>query len=182
MSAADYQPDGADLDESIRRTWNLLLNGWGFNWYRLDNQLRADDVLLRNRVRGDLDTACARLREVEAAFRRRHLPAPTRANPFPDPEKLRAANAIASLRERVAATETQVRGSPMPPNDRIWAAHRDHEATLDTRLIGTAHDMAACLDAADEADLTATLERCETLRRTLDRALASRKTLLEFAT
>jgi hypothetical protein len=181
---ADTANDGRILYE----TWTLLLNGWGFNWYRLDNQLQADDLLVRNRVCADLAAAGARLRDIEAAFRQRHLPPPTRAIPLPDATRLREAQAIARLRERIAATETQVRGSAMPPNDRIWSPHRDHTQTLaalleaDTRLVGAAHDMAACAAAQpdDFTDLDATLARCEALRGMLDTALAARRASLEI--
>jgi hypothetical protein len=179
--------DAVEFDEALRRTWTLLLNGWGFNWYRLDNQLQADDILVRNRVCGELDAAGARLAEIEAAYRKRHLPPPTRAAPVPDPARLRAAQAIAALRARIAAIETQVRGSAMPPKDRIWAAHRDHEQMLaalldaDVRLVGAAHEIAACLAAPTEAEAPdGMLARCERYLALLDRALGERKALLEI--
>jgi hypothetical protein len=28
----------------------MLLNGYGYNWYRLDNRMRADDLLVRNEL------------------------------------------------------------------------------------------------------------------------------------
>lgn len=181
--------DTADDGRVLYETGTLLLNGWGFNWYRLDNQLQADDLLVRNRVCADLATSGARLRAVEAAFRQRHLPPLTRAAPVPDAARLCEAQAIAQLRERIAATETQVRGSAMPPKDRIWSPHRDHVETLatlldaDARLVGAAHDMAARLAAQpdDGAGLDATLAYCEALRATLDKALAARRALLEIA-
>jgi hypothetical protein len=148
--------------------------------------LQADDILVRNRACGHLDTAMARLRDIEAAFRKRFLPPPTRAAPVPDPLRLGEARAIAELRARIATVETQLRSAAMPPKDRIWAAHRDHIQTLaqllnaDTLLVGGAHELAGCL--APEVDVSMALPdvlaRCEQLRAVLERALAGRTALL----
>jgi hypothetical protein len=180
--------DAHEVDRELYQTWVLLLNGWGFNWYRQDNQLQADDLLVRNRVCGDLDAAGVRLREIEAAFRKRHLPPPSRAAPLPDAEKLREAQAIAALRERVAALETRIRGLAMPPDDRICAAHRDHVSTLatlldaDTKLVGAAHDLAEALARADaEATADRLLAGCGPSLAWLERALAERKAALDIA-
>lgn len=174
---------GEPLDRAMYETWTLLLNGWGFNWYRLDNQLQADDLLVRNRACGYLDDATAKLRAAEAAFRRRHLPPPTRAAPLPDPAKLRQAQEIGELRERLTAIETQIRGSAMPPDDRIQAGHRDHVQTLaslleaDTTLVGAAHEIAAALDAPDVEGLAG---KCEPYIAWLLHALSQRRAMLDI--
>jgi len=36
-----------DEHSTLYKTWVMLLNGYGYNWYRKDNQLRADDLLVR---------------------------------------------------------------------------------------------------------------------------------------
>jgi len=43
----------------------MLLNGNGYNWYRLDNQMRANDLLVRSRASEHLESAAARLRDPE---------------------------------------------------------------------------------------------------------------------
>ena len=39
-------------DSRLYRIGVMLLNGYGYNWYRWDNQMRADDLLVRSRVGG----------------------------------------------------------------------------------------------------------------------------------
>jgi len=60
-------PDPADdrplpgEDSRLHRIGVMLLNGYGYNWYRLDNQMRADDLLVRSRASEHLESAAARL-------------------------------------------------------------------------------------------------------------------------
>ena len=75
-------------DSALYRNWVMLLTGWGFNWYKLENQLRADDLLIRSRASDHLAAAAARLREFEAQFRQQYLPPPSRQHPFPDAQRL----------------------------------------------------------------------------------------------
>ena len=42
--------DIPDPQSALYKTWVMLLNGYGYNWYRKDNQLRADDLLVRERA------------------------------------------------------------------------------------------------------------------------------------
>jgi hypothetical protein len=37
-------------DSRLYRIGVMLLNGYGYNWYRWDNQMRADDLLVRSRA------------------------------------------------------------------------------------------------------------------------------------
>ena len=37
-------------DDPLYRVGVMLINGYGYNWYRLDNQMRADDLLVRSRA------------------------------------------------------------------------------------------------------------------------------------
>jgi hypothetical protein len=134
-------------DDPIYQTGVMLLNGYGYNWYRLDNQLRADDLLIRSRASEHLGAAAARVREIEAAYRRIHLPPPTRERPDPDPEHLAAVRRIRAIADRVAELDTRVRGAAVPANDKVWVRHRDEVGTLwqltqcDAALIGAAHDL-----------------------------------------
>ena len=65
----------------------MLLNGYGYNWYRLDNQMRADDLIVRSRASEHLESAAARLRDLEGRYRRKYLPPPTREHPDADPQR-----------------------------------------------------------------------------------------------
>jgi len=161
-------PQRGDLPgqhDPVYQTWVMLLNGYGYNWYRIDNQLRADDLLIRSRASDHLEAAAARLREIEGNYRRRWLPPPSREHPDPDPDHLAAARRIRATAERVLAVDTRVRGAAVPPNDKIWQRHRDEVDTLyrlsqcDVVLVGAAKDLAdlaaglprdAALDAGAE--------------------------------
>src|SRR5271168_3990143 len=75
-------------DSPLYRVWVMLLEGWGFNWYRLKSQLRADELLIRSRTSDQLATAAALLRDLETAFRRRYLAPASRQNSFPERRRL----------------------------------------------------------------------------------------------
>jgi hypothetical protein len=148
------------------QTWVMLLNGYGYNWYRIDNQLRADDLLIRSRASEHLGAAAARLRDIEAHYRRKYLPPPTREHPDPDPDRLAEVRHIRAISDRVLDIDTRVRGAAVPPDDKVWVRHRDEVDTLwrlsqcDVVLVGAAKDLASitselapdgAVDAAAEA-------------------------------
>ena len=90
-------PDPADdrplpgEDSRLYHIGVMLLNGYGYNWYRLDNQMRADDLLVRSRASEHLERAAARLHDLEGRYRRKYLPPLTREHPDPAPQHLAAA-------------------------------------------------------------------------------------------
>ena len=134
--------------DPLYQSWVMLLNGYGYNWYRLDNQLRADDLLIRSQASEHLGAAAARLRQIEQQYRRTYLPPPTRENPYPDPDHLAAARHIRAIADRIAETDTRLRGVPVPPNDMVWMRHRNEVDTLmslcqcDVVLVGAGRDLA----------------------------------------
>ena len=169
---ADEHPPVAlpGQDDPVYRSWVMLLNGYGYNWYKLDNQLRADDLLIRARASEHLGTAMSRLRAIEAAYRRKYLPPPSREHPDPDPEHLFAARQIRGIAERIAEIDTRLRGAAVPPDDKIWQRHRDELDSLwrvsecDVVLVGAAKELAGIvaglpLDAAVDAAAEARIDR-----------------------
>jgi hypothetical protein len=172
--------------DPVYEAWVMLLNGFGYNWYRIDNQLRADDLLIRSRASEQLAAAAARLRDIEMRYRQKYLPPPTRENPFPDPERLAAARRIHAIADRIAVTDTRIRGAAVPPNDQIWARHRNEVDTLlrlgqcDVVLVGAANDLLAIVGTlAPDSDVDAAAE--ERIDRQLGHfaaALAQRNELL----
>ena len=108
----------------------MLLNGYGYNWYRVDNQMRADDLLVRSRASEHLESAAARLRDLEARYRRKYLPPPTREHPDPDPQHLVAARQFRTVAERILEIDTKLRGAAVPPDDKIWLRQRGELKTL----------------------------------------------------
>jgi hypothetical protein len=159
-------------DDPLYRVGVMLINGYGYNWYRLDNQMRADDLLVRSRASEHLGTAIGRLRDLEGRYRRKFLPSPTREHPDPDPRHLAAARQFRAIEERIGEVDTRVRGAAVPPNDKIWQRHRDEVDTLaklgncDVLLIGGAKQLADFVatlpadipvDMASEAQMDALL-------------------------
>jgi hypothetical protein len=157
-------------DDPVYQNWVMLLNGYGYNWYRLDNQLRADDLLIRARASEHLGAAVSRLRAIEAAYRRKYLPPPSRERPDPDPGHLAAARQMRSMTERILDIDTRLRGAAVPPDDKIWQRHRDELDTLwrlsecDVVLVGAAKELAGIvtelpLDAMVDAEAEARIDR-----------------------
>jgi hypothetical protein len=108
----------------------MLLNGYGYNWYRLDNQMRADDLLVRSRASEHLESAAARLHDLEGRYRRKYLPSPTRAHPDPDPQHLAAAQHFRAVADRILEIDTRLRGAAVPPDDKICLRQRGELETL----------------------------------------------------
>ncbi len=143
----------------------MLLNGYGYNWYRQDNRMRADDLLIRARASDHLAAAAAGLSEREGRFRRRYLPPPTREHPDPDPQALATIRQFSAVVDRVRDIDTKVRGGSVPPEDKIWQRYRDEIDTLrrlgecDAVLVAAAKELTdlvagmpadAGIDAADQ--------------------------------
>jgi hypothetical protein len=191
MSDPLGQPPGNSIGlpgehDPVYQIWVMLLNGYGYNWYRIDNQLRADDLLIRSRASEHLAAAAARLRDIEAHYRRKYLPPPTREHPYPDPDHLAAARHIRAISERILELDTRVRGAAVPPDDKIWIRYRDEVDTLwrlsqcDVVLVGAAKDLSGIaaelpLDGAVDA---AAEERIDRQLGYLRAALAQRGDLL----
>jgi hypothetical protein len=143
-----------DLDEIDEAAINLF-HGWGYNFYRVENQLRTDDLLIRSKVGWLLGSARAGVETAESAYRRAFLPPPSRQQPRHDPAAVAGAQAIERLAQAIGALEGQIRALPVPENDRMIERHR-REATvlalllaIDQRLAGQAELLRAALDGKD---------------------------------
>jgi hypothetical protein len=174
-------------DSALYRNWVMLLNGWGFNWYRLENQLRADDLLIRSRASEHLAAAGAALRALEAAFRHQYLPPPSRQHPFPDAQRLEELHRIQAIEEKLAALDTQLRGAAAPGDDKIWARHRGEAETLarlahfDTVLVGCAMELAGAIGRQSvETIAAASTAEIDGHFATLKAALDRRSALLQI--
>jgi hypothetical protein len=117
-------------DSRLYRIGVMLLNGYGYNWYRLDNQMRADDLLVRSRASEHMESAAARLRDLEGYYRRKYLPPPTRTHPDPDPQHLAAAQHFRAVADRILEIDTRLRGAAVPPDDKIWLRQHGELETL----------------------------------------------------
>jgi hypothetical protein len=117
-------------DSRLYRIGVMLLNGYGYNWYRLDNQMRADDLLVRSRASEHLESAAAQLRDLERRYRRKYLPLPTREHPDADPHHLATAQHFRAVADRIREIDTRLRGAAVPPDDKIWLRQRGELETL----------------------------------------------------
>ena len=115
----------------IKQTAVLLFYGWGYNFYREENKLRADDQLIRNKVAGILADARGGLKALEDAWRREHLPPPTRDQPFPDRALTEQARRIARAGSLIEEVATAITNAAAPTNDKIWARHRTERGLLE---------------------------------------------------
>jgi hypothetical protein len=134
-----------------------LFHGWGYNFYRLENQLRADDLMVRAKVGGLLGHARATVDSAESAYRRAFLPPPSREKPRQDPGAMANAQTLERLSHAIGALEGQIRAQPVPENDRMNQRYRQEAPTLqkllesDIRLTGQAETLRALLDRKDGA-------------------------------
>jgi hypothetical protein len=120
---------------AMRQIATNLFYGWGYNFYRVENQLRADDQLVRTKAAWLLGIAMSSVNTAEIEYRREFLPAPSRAKPFPDAEAVASAQRLERLAREIGALEAFIQQLPVPENDRMTQRYRQEAPTLKT-LIG----------------------------------------------
>lgn len=126
----------------LRQIANNLFLGWGYNFYKRENQLRADDELVRSRAAALLGQAASCIQTAEIEFRRAALPRTTRASPYPDPAVVSNAQNLEFLNRRVVALEGRLHALPTPAQDLMSLRFREEADTLvrliemDERLVG----------------------------------------------
>jgi hypothetical protein len=177
---------GTDLETAFRQTGVMLLNGWGFNWYRVENLLRADDILLRNQADVLLGDALSAFRRAEAMFRQRHLATAARGASGADPGHMAELRGFQAMITEIEACRTQLRGAAVPPPDRITrratseAGLLDRLGNCDARLAAFAQALRADAMAITPAGLAALPALAETHLRQLRDVLRERADLLDL--
>jgi hypothetical protein len=121
-----------------------LFHGYGYNFYRIEAQLRADDQRVRALACDLLNKARTALDNAEADYRRRNLPAPTRANPFPPASAVADAQQLERMAKAVGAIEGQLRNQPVPENDRMTQRFREEAPTLEALIDADAALVSQC--------------------------------------
>jgi hypothetical protein len=129
-----------DAAGPVKQVLANLFYGWGYNFYRRENQLRADDLLIRGKLSELLGQCRAHAAQLESDFRREHLTPPTREHPFPDAAAVSAAQALERAAHKIDALETTIRTAPVPEMDRIHQRHRNERTTLE-QLVATDGDL-----------------------------------------
>ena len=119
-----------------------LFYGWGYNFYKVENQLRADDQMVRSKASWLLGGAATALSVAESDYRREFLPPPTRAKPYPDAEAVASAQKLERLHREITGLEQFIHQLPAPGNDRMTQRYRLEAETLanlihfDSLLVG----------------------------------------------
>ena len=150
--------------------------------YTTKGRLRADDLLIRERVAGSLGQASARLRDLAARWRTDRVPPSTRDNPFPTAEAMAPLRQADRLGREIDAVSTSVRGLPLLPEDRVWDRVRraglDELLQFDWGLISEADELAALLAGASDLAAVNDAGARQRLRR-LTEIIADRRKYVE---
>jgi hypothetical protein len=161
-----------------------LFYGWGYNFYRLENQLRADDQLVRSQAAALLGNALASVETVEGEYRREFLPPPSRSKPFPDATAVAAAQSLERLARSIGAVKASLSHQPVPENDRMTQRYREEAPTLqrliafDERLAGQCELLRTMVSKKDAATLLARMKDLEAGLEAIRSTLRDREAVL----
>jgi hypothetical protein len=161
-----------------------LFYGWGYNFYRKENQLRADDQLIRTKAAWLLGSAHLSVETAEHAFRREKLPPPSRANPYPDPADVADVQSLERLASSLSGLIGRLHAQPSPENDRMTQRYRHEAETLvslgacDEQLIGQAELLRGAVDGKDGAWLLGALGELETGVKAIEETMRQRQAML----
>lgn len=125
----------------------LLLTGYGYNFYNTTNQARSDDLLVRERASYFLGQAITLLSGLRGEYQRRFIPPLTRENPFPPQEAMALLREMEEVQQAISNLESHIRGMSVPTQDRIWWRLRQEQPLLaqllsfDLRLVRGAEQL-----------------------------------------
>jgi hypothetical protein len=117
-------------NDPIVQQLQLLLTGYGYNFYNHENQARADDLLVRERASYYLSQAVAILARLRSDYHARYIPPLTRANPDPPQEAMTQIREIEAAQQALSQAESLIRGMSVPTQDRTWWRFRQEKALL----------------------------------------------------
>ena len=173
-----------DDPETLKKIAVNLFYGWGYNFYRAENHLRADDLMVRAKVGALLGRGRASVEQAESAWRRERIATPTREKPLPDPAALEGARKLEALSQALGALEGQIRALPVPEADHMTDRYRREKETLqklcdcDTALVGRAEILRGLLEEASPQQMLERAREIDDGLRSLARALRERQALL----
>jgi hypothetical protein len=117
-------------NDPIIQQLQLLLTGYGYNFYSAKNTARSDDMLVRERASYHLAQAIDMLATLRGAYQRRFIPPLTRENPDPPQEALAHIREMEEIRQEFSNIESHIRGMSVPTQDRIWWRFRNEQILL----------------------------------------------------
>jgi hypothetical protein len=150
--------------------------------YTAKGRLRADDLLIRERVTRSLGDASARLRDLTSQWRSDRVPPSTRENPFPSAEVMAPLRQADRLGKDIDTVSTSIRGLPLLPEDKVWDRVRraglDELLQFDWGLVSEADELAGQLAAAPDLGAIDPAAVTQRLRR-LTELIAERRRYVE---
>ena len=173
-----------DDADALKKIAVNLFYGWGYNFYRVENQLRADDQMVRAGVGALLGRARAAVEAAESAWRRERIATPTREKPLPDPAALEGARKLEALARALGALEGQIRALPVPEADHMTNRYRREKETLarlcdaDAGLAGRAELLRGSMEDATAAQVLERAAEIDGGLQSFARALRDRQALL----
>jgi len=135
---------GGPSNNPLVQQLQLVLSGYGYNFYDDRNRARSDDLLVRQRASAALSSAAAALKQLESDYRAEYVPPATRDNPYPPAEALAKLKAMPRLRDRLGDLETHIRSMSVPTQDRVWWRFRQELPLLEVLI---SHDYGLIRDA-----------------------------------
>ena len=169
---------------ALRQAAINLFYGWGYNFYRSENQLRADDQLVRSKAAWLLGMARASVEAADAGYRREFFGTPTREKPFPASEVTAAAQQLERLAANIGTIAGRLQAQPVPANDRVTQRYRQEAETLkaligcDERLVGQCALLHNQLDTRVGVWMLEHLSELEEGLRAIQETLRSREGVL----
>ena len=168
----------------LRQIATNLFYGWGYNFYKVENQLRSDDQLVRSKAAGLLGIAMASVTSAETEYRREFLPPPSRAKPFPDPAAVAGAQRLEKFAHGIGAMEALIQQQPVPENDRMTQRFRQEAPTLQTlihwdeQLVGQCELLRSKVDKQDGNSILKNLSEFESGLEAIRTTLQNREAVL----
>ena len=117
-------------NDPVVQQLQLLLTGYGYNFYNNTNQARADDLLVRERASYFLAQAVSILAQLRSDYSMLFIPPLTRANPDPPQEAMAQLREIESVQQALSNLESHIRGMSVPTQDRVWWRFRQEQGLL----------------------------------------------------
>jgi hypothetical protein len=152
--------------------------------YTEKGRLRADDLLVRERVGHELGAAAACVRQLISQWRADRVPPSTREQPFPPAEVMEPIRRAERLVRAIEDVSAAVRGLPVLNQDKVWdrvrSAGLEELMQFDWTMVVEADGLAADAQrvlALDELDVTALDVRLRKLRE----AMADRQRYIEIS-
>src|SRR5260370_23056963 len=100
-------------NDPVIQQLQLLLTAYGYNFYSATNQVRADDLLVRERASYHLAQAIDILATLRGDYHRRFIPPLTRTNPDPPQQSLAHVREIESVQRKRSNIAAHIRVMPV---------------------------------------------------------------------